>query len=91
MGCTARLPRTGRRGYAGGRPKAGRLTREVTVAYESQYFDRLKAESVANYRDRQTDDDGWKPWMRKAKRPPREGAVCPVCHIKRGVTGECFC
>lgn len=59
--------------------------------YESQYFDRVKAESVANYRDRQTDDEGWKPWMRKAKPAPAEGRVCPTCHVRRGVNGECFC
>lgn len=59
--------------------------------YRAPYYDRLKAESVAAYRDRQADDEGWKPYMKKAKRAPREGAVCPVCHVKRGVLGGCFC
>ena len=59
--------------------------------YDSQYYDRLKVESVANYRDRKTDDEGWKPWMRKAKRPTPEGGLCPACRMKRSLTGECSC
>jgi hypothetical protein len=37
------------------------------------------------------DGEGKSHFYRKAKPPPREGRLCPVCHVRVGAAGEACC